>query len=451
MRLITTLLLATIIQQVYAQQPTTNKWDLQRCVDYAIKNNISVRQADVQARLAALQAKQAKLYQYPSASFGTNVGLQNGRSIDPTTNLFTTTQLLSQSYSLQGGAQIFNWNKVQKNIDYASFTAAAALADVERAANDASLSVCNYYLQVLAAKEQIEVTKVQIAQTSSQLEITKKQVDAGSLPELNLVEVEAQLANDSSTFIAAQTTYEQALLTLKATINLDASAAFEVVTPPIDRIPILPLADLQPEPLYVLALTTQPLQKGDSLRMKAAEKNIAVNKASMYPSLNGSYSLGTTFNNKALQYSGTTLSKYPYLNQINDNFRQSVGVGLSIPIFNNGQYKTAYEQSKLNYKTVQLNREQNNITLKNNIYTAYTNAVNSLQKSNAGRKSVGSNQKAYDFALKRYEVGLLSTIDLITNQNNLLKAKLQQISNEYDYVFKMKLLEFYRGQGLKLQ
>ena len=132
-----------------------------------------------------------------------------------------------------------------------------------------------------------------------------------------------------------------------------------------------------------------------------------------------------------------------YSNQLSNNFGQTLGFSLNVPILNNGQYRIAYEQSKLTYKTQLLNKESADLTLKQNIYTAYSNAVSALQKRNAGIKSVESNQKAFDFATKRYELGLLSTIDLLTNQNNLLRAKLQQVSNEYDYIFKMKLLEFY--------
>jgi len=173
-----------------------------------------------------------------------------------------------------------------------------------------------------------------------------------------------------------------------------------------------------------------------------------VNKAALYPSFGGSYSLGTTYNNKAIDY--TTGQKSPYTNQLSDNFRQSLGVGLTIPIFNNGQYRVNYEQSKLNLKNTVLQKDQANQTLKQNIYTAYTNAVNAFEKLNASKKNVESAQKVYDFSIKRYEVGLLSTLELITNENNLITAKLQLVSSEYDYVFKMKLLEFYKGQGLKL-
>ena len=127
-----------------------------------------------------------------------------------------------------------------------------------------------------------------------------------------------------------------------------------------------------------------------------------------------------------------------------------MGINLSVPIFNSGQSRNAYQRSKLDLRNVELQKTQADLKLKQDIYTAYNNATASLQKFNAGKKAVENAQKAYDFALKRYEVGLLGSLELITNQNNLLRAKVQQLSNQYEYVFRMKVLEFYKGQGLKL-
>ena len=132
------------------------------------------------------------------------------------------------------------------------------------------------------------------------------------------------------------------------------------------------------------------------------------------------------------------------------NFGQGIGFNISVPLFNNGQAKIGYEQSKLNLKSYTLQQEQANSKLKQDIYTAYTNAINAFQKLSSGQKTIETSQKAYDFAVKRYDNGLLTTLDLLTNQNNLLRAKMQQVVNQFDYVFKMKLLEFYKGQGLKL-
>jgi outer membrane protein len=467
-------ILLLIPSVLFAQE----KWGLRQLIDYAIKNNISVKQADVQARISALQLKQAELNRWPTASLNTNVGLQFGRSIDPTTNLYTTEPLLYNNFQLQGGAEIYNWGRLKNAQAAANFNAQAALFDVEKAANDVSLNVASYYLQVLQAKEQIEVVTIQVAQTKAQYDDTKRKVEAGALPELNLAELESQLATDSSNLIAAKTSFDQNVLLLKALLNIDMAAPFDVDTPPVESIPIDPIAELQPDYIFSLGKGALPEQKANDLRIKGAEKSIKASKAALYPSIAGFYSLNSTYNNKSYSAVDSTsvnppigktnidgvdyqvyplspftkyeLGKTKYFKQLSDNFSQSIGVGVTIPIFNNGSYRIAYERSKLDLRNQQLQKELTEQTLQSNIYTAYSNAIAALEKYNAGVKAVASAQKAYDFATKRYEVGLLSTIDLITNQNNLLRAKLQQLTNQYDYVFKMKVLEFYKGQGIKL-
>lgn len=466
------LLLLVIPATLFAQE----KWGLRRAVDYAMQNNISVKQADVQARYTALQLEQAKLNKIPTASLGTGFGLQFGRSIDPTTNLFTTTQLLYQNYQLQGGATIYSFGRLKNSQLAADFNLQAAYADVEKTKNDVALNVASYYLQVLASKEQIEIVKVQIEQSKTQYDNTKKKVDAGSLPELNLAELESQLATDSSNLITAKATYDQNLLAMRALLNIDMAAPFEIETPPVEMIPLEPIAELQPDYVYQLAVATQPQQKANDLRIKGAEKSILAAQAALKPSLSGFYSLGSTFNNQAreqtgsfdisqqtgtVDINGTTYKVYSplsypvfgktkYPNQLGNNFSQSVGLNITVPIFSNGNARIAVKNSKLNLENLKLTKDLANQTLQSNIYTAYSNAIASMEKYNASARSVESAQKAFDFATKRYEVGLLSTLDLITNQNNLLRAKLQQLANHYDYVFKMKVLEFYKGQGIKL-
>ncbi len=454
------------------------KWSLRRCVEYAMQNNISVQQADVQARIAALQVKQAQLSQWPNLNFSTNLSLQFGRSIDPTSNQFTTSKFLSQNYGVNGGIQIFNWSKLKNNVSFARFNAEAALEDMKKAANDIGLNVANFYLQVLLAKEQIEVSSIQLQQTHAQYDFTKKKVDAGALPELNLAELESQLATDSSNYMTARATYAQNLLSLKGLLNLDAALPFDIETPPVDEIPLATFGELQPDEVYQLAMANQPEQKAYALRIKSAETNIKINKSAFYPTLSGFYGLGSAYNNQALKVTGSqvvnvpigtvnvggtnynvfptapytvnTYGKAGYLSQLNNNFNQNVGLSLSIPIFQNGSAKINYERSKLDLKNVQLQKLQADQTLKTNIYTAYSNAVASFEKYTLGVKQVAAAQKTYDFAMKRYEVGLLSTFELLTDQNKLLLAKLQQLTNHYDYIFKMKILEYYKGEGLKL-
>ncbi|MFZ4772038.1 MAG: TolC family protein, partial [Ferruginibacter sp.] len=139
----------------------------------------------------------------------------------------------------------------------------------------------------------------------------------------------------------------------------------------------------------------------------------------------------------------------PYFNQLNENFRQSIGLSLSIPLFNGGAARTNWERNKLTVRNLQYQVEAGNQQTKQDIYLAYNNAIVAFEKFNASKKAVESAERSFSFAQKRYEVGMLSTFELISNQNNLLTQKFQYVLNEFDYVFKMKVLEFYRGQGLK--
>ncbi|HEY5406744.1 MAG TPA: TolC family protein, partial [Ginsengibacter sp.] len=140
----------------------------------------------------------------------------------------------------------------------------------------------------------------------------------------------------------------------------------------------------------------------------------------------------------------------PLGTQFSNNFGQAIGISISVPIFNGWQSKANYERSKLNIKTLEYQVLLDNQTLKQDIYQAYNAATVALEKFNSSQKSVDAAQKSYDFATKRYNIGILSTLELITDQNNLFQAKLQYVSNQFDYVFKMKVLEFYKGHGIKM-
>lgn len=461
----------------YAQE----KWDLQQCVDYALKNNISVRQADVQARIYALTYEQSRLTQYPSLNFQANGGYQFGRSIDPATNSFTTNEIFATSQSLNVGLDLFNWFSKRNTIAANKFQAEAYVAGAEKARNDVALNVANAYLQILLNAEQINISEVQVKQSIDQLNIVKKQVDAGALPELNLAELEAQLANDSSTLISAKANYTLSLLQLKAVLNIPAEQPFDVAIPPVEQIPVESLGELDPAVVYNMAIANMPQQKINDLNLKAAEKNVAAVKGQMYPSLRLFGTLDSRYSTQdqllqsfktrpgtavigGVDVGGITypvittdpeiydavFRKRPFFTQLNNNFGQSIGLGLSIPIFNGGQARANWRRAQLNVESVQLQKEADAQTLKQDIYQAHTNAVAALQKFNASKKGVETSQKAYDYAKKRFDVGLLNTLDLITTQNNLFRAKINLVSAQYDYVFKMKLLEFYKGLGIKL-
>ena len=461
---------------VMAQQ--SQEWDLKRCVEYALANNISVKQQDVQARLSELTLKQNKLNQYPNASLGLNSGINGGRSIDPTSNQFTNQQLFFAGASFSTNVTVFNFFSLKNTIAGNQYDYDAAKAGVDKLKNDIALNVATAYLLVLVAQEQVNITQVTVTQSVQNLANTRQRVDAGSLPELNAAEAEAQLARDSSALITNQATLQQNILQLKAVMNVDAAVPFVVVLPPIDKIPVEPIANLDPEKVYQLALVNLPQQRANDLRIKGGQKYVESARSAMYPTFSLFGSLGTNYarNKQGIvefdKYvntpdivntgSGTYPVQAPTYKvvgvtysrlgpQISDNFNQRVGLSVNIPIFNNGTLRTTWQRNKLNLENLQLQKEQDNVTLKQNIYKAYSDATASLQKYEASKRSLATAEKSYDFAQKRYNVGLLATIDLLTNQNNLTTAKVNTVAAQVDYVFKIKVLEFYKGQGLKLQ
>ena len=479
------ILLPVIFINVAAAQ---EKWDLRKCVDYAWQNNITIKQQELQTSFAALSQKQSRLAVYPNANFSNNTGLQFGRSVDPTTNQFTTNQLLFQGFNLNADIIIFNWHRVKNSIVAAELDYKAAQAGVEKARNDIALSVATAFLQALLNREQIAIAQIQFEQTKSQLEITRKRVNAGALPELNAVEIEAQLARDSTAIINAKATADLSVLQLKALLYLDAAAPFEIDVPPVDKIPVDKIADLHPDYVFEMAIQNQPAQKVNKLNLQSFQTNVKVAKAGLYPTISAFLGLGTNFSNSFKSISGVDFTGYTapnpmfgavningtnyflqqaqfnykqssksfgqlwdgYGGQLNNNFRQNFGIALNVPIFNGGNARTAYERSKLNVKNAELTILQADQQLKQDIYQAFTNATSALQRYNATEVTLSASQKTYDFAKKRYDVGLLGTFELITNQNNLNRAMTDKVVAQYEYVFRMKVLEFYKGQGIKL-
>ena len=467
-----------IIPNLKSGAQTPQKWNLLQCIQYAMDNNLLVKQAQIQTRLNELILKQSRLSQYPNLTYGGNVAYSSGRNQDPTSFSLITKSYLSSSMTLQSGVELFNWYSKRNTIAANVIEVDAAKAAVEKQRSDIALIVANAYLQILLAKEQHRIAEVQLQQSQAQLANIRKLVKAGSLPELNAAELEAQVATDSANVISARGNIDINYFFLKTYMNIDASQPIEIDEPPADRIPVENIADLQPEYVYSLALKNLPQQRVNDLKYLAAQKNAQAQRGAMMPTISAFGSLGTSFNNQARNIGGVTFytvpignvtvggtkydvlpaqpfSNYSYtkpglFTQYGDNFRQSIGLSINVPLFNGGILRTNYERSTLNIESLGLQKEQDNQKLKQDIYQAYNAALIALEKFNASKKIVEAAQRTYDFSSKRFNVGMLSTFELTTNQNNLYRAKLEQVLNEFDYVFKMKVLEFYKGQGLKL-
>lgn len=463
-----------------------DKWDLRRCVEYAMANNISIKQADIDSRTAKLSYDQAKMTQFGSANAATALGLNFGRSINQTTNIYTNTQGISQYYTLNANVTLFNWFSLRRSTEANKVLYDARVVMIDKIKNDITLNVAAAYLQALLSKQQVALAITKLGLTKHQLENTKALVNAGSVPELNAAELEVQFATDTAAVITAQESYDINNLQLKAILNLDAAAPFDLDTPPVESIPVEPIATLQPEEVYAIAVGTFPQQKLNDLLISGYQKLVEVSRGRLYPTLSAYGALGDNFFNNLQKQTfvsqppvptqgyaldPVTSAQYPvyvptgeikyssqpffnsfqgYGNQLSNNFGQQVGLQLNIPIFNGNSARTNYKKSQLNVASAKLNKDNDLLALKQGIYQAYYNAVASMEKFEANKKNVVVAERSFDLATKRYNIGMLNTIDYLVNQNSLFTARINVLNAQYDYIFRMKVLEYYKGLGIKL-
>lgn len=458
-------------------QTADDIWSLQRCVQYAIDHNISIKQDSLTARLARYTLKQSVLSQLPSVSANGTYGRSFGRSINPTTNQFVDASYNFLSASGNGNVLLFGWLQVRNNIARNRYALDASLADLDQLKDDISVNVANGYLAALLAQEQVNVSRNQVKVSEAQLYQTRAFAEAGRLPELNVAQLESQVATDSSNLVTAIANYNSAILDLKTLLNLDFANSFSIVAPEVKVQDELNVSLMQPEEIYNKASAHFGSIKASRLRVVSAEKGLVASRAALLPQLSAGYQVGTNwasnYDNITTTLNGyrqvgytdtisgriypvyapdyiTSASPIPFNSQVSNNFRQSVFLNLSIPIFNGWQSQYAVRQAKINLAQQQLNEYNAALTLRQNVYKAHNNALNAIEKYYAAKRAADAAKRALDFAQQRYDLGLTSTVDLLVTQNSDFAAAANLISAKYDLIFKLKVIDYYLGKELKL-
>ncbi|MBX5438371.1 MAG: TolC family protein [Thermoflavifilum sp.] len=457
---------------VFAQE----LWSLQRCVDYAREHNIQIKQAEIQKRLNELILQQSKLSRLPTLSAGINNGFNFGRSIDPTTNQFINKQLYYLGGNVNMSLNLFSGLQKTHTIQANKYALAASQQLERKMENDVALNVATAYLQILLNTEQVKATQQQLDLSLAQLENTRKQVIAGALPESNLADIRAQVASDSASLITAENNLTLAVLQMKAILNLPADAPFAIDTQlNVDAIPLMNLDAITAEDIYEQAVGIQPQILADSLTILADQKQVAAARGALYPTIYLSGSLGTNYASTFTQYHIDTVMvppvqigtvningneykvnslpqteplyrsyRSPLGSQLNNNFNQSIGIGMNIPIFNGYTARTNVKRAQLELLNQKLTAEQNKITLRQDIFQAYADAKGAREQYQASLRALDAARTAYTYATQRYELGLINAVDYLTSQNNLYKATVNMLTAKYNYIFKVKVLEFYQ-------
>lgn len=446
-----------------------SEWNLTQCVDYALKHNIMLQQSELSNEITKNNYTQTKAGILPNLNAGAAHTYNFGRTIDRYTNTFANTQVLSQNFYISSNLVLWSglsqWNNIKAN----QYSYLAGTENVKQQRNDIALNVATAYINVIYCSELYKIAQNQFDITKQQLDQTEKLATAGTLAKSGVFDVKAQLATEEVNVTTADNNFQIAMLTLKQLMNLDSLNNFSVAKPDVE-VQSGDLLSNSVQNIYETALKTQPSIKSADYNLKMAEKSLLAAKGRVSPtiSLNGSVGTGYSglakdvvgFNNvtDTLGYIGTTPFTYerqdpifkdtPFSDQFSNNVNKSIGVTLTIPLFNGLQTVTGVKNAKLNTLYAKLGQDLAEQNLYKNIAQAYANARAALNRYASSKSSVEASEQSFNYAQQKFSAGVISSYDfsvaktrLATAQSNLLQAK-------FDYLFKLKVLDFYQGKPL---
>ncbi|HBH05166.1 MAG TPA: hypothetical protein DDX92_01010 [Flavobacteriales bacterium] len=471
MRIAATLLIITVFFQT---GNTQEYWDLSKCINYALENNLDIQSAGLNRDLSERGVQLAKGQYLPSLNASAYYGFNFGQAIDPFTNQFAVNSVQTGNLNLGLNWTIFNGLQRLNQLEQSRLDLQSNEYAYTNAQYIASLAVTTSYLQILFNIENLKVAEEQIAITRQQVDRTEKLVEAGSAPQGQLYDIEAQLAREDLAKVDAENAMTLSYLDLKQLLRLPGDTTIQILEP----------TDLDEEELKLPeslqgviqnAYNSYPSIKSQEFSLLSAEKGITIAKGVYYPTLSLSGSLGSGYSQNQREIIGATpagtepigfvensletvvaptfntTSRVQEMNvQLENNFNQTFGFALSIPIFNRFQNSFNVNQAKINYAQSENALEREKQQVRQDIERAYADAVAAYKRYYSTEKSMVALQEAFDYAEKRFNVGMINAVDYNLAKNNLTRAKSDLVRAKYEYVFRRKILDFYQGIPLKL-
>ncbi len=424
-------------------QPTAKNWGLQDCIDYAIKQNITIQQSDLQIQVDENNYLQSKASRYPDLNGFANQQFNSGRSIDPFSNQFVTKTINSNNFSLNTSITLFNGFRIDNTIKRNQINVNLSRLSAEQARYDVSLNIALAYLNILLNQELLSVTRQNVLSTQTQLDRTQKLFDAGAVAENDLIDLKATLANNELAVVNAENSIMISSLNLQQLMNLEVSPDFEIVPVEIDALEVNDFNETSQQ-IYQTAEGFLPSIRQAELAVERDEYNIEIAKAGRYPTLTASGSIFTGFSSATSDFDPTKT----FFPQLGDNLRQQLSLGLSIPIFNRWQTKTQINNSLINKTSTELTARNTRIQLRQTIEQAYVDAKSALNTYRAREQQVRALSLTYDNTKIRYEAGAANVVDFNLAKITLDNAKSDLVRAKYDYLFRQKVLDFYQNKPL---
>jgi outer membrane protein len=461
-------ILTMLSQKSFAQQVIT----IQQAVDNALKNNLTIKQAEFSAALSDETLRQSKYALYPTVNGSASYNKNFGRSIDPSSNQYISEQFSSASGSVSAGADLFQGFQKINIIKQNKLLLDADKTNIEKIKNDLILNVVTAYMQILYNKDLLAASEQQLTVAKQTSNREQTLLDAGNKTLADVSQAKSQVAVAELNVTNAQNNLSISYLTLNQLMEQPSDFKFEVRAPLIDDTKV-DKSSYDISNIYSSALNTFPDIKLAALRTAAAEKEIAIAKGNYSPRLSIGGGFGTNYSSGRQEVFSRTLNgttvignvegsnanvvipnyDFTYItqafnNQLKDNFNQNIGLSLQIPIFNGFAARSSVRKAKINYQNYQV---QEQLT-KNNLSKIISQAVVDLRAAEARyvstQNAFNAQKDAFYVVEQRYNVGLVNSLDFSTAQTNRNKAEMDMIQAKYDLIFRAKVIDYYLGKQI---
>ena len=423
-------------------QAQEKQWSLRECCDYAVAHNISIKQQENQCRQQELKLSTAKNQRLPDLSGSVSQSFSFGRGLTAD-NTYTNTNTSNTSFGLNTSVPLFTGFQIPNEIKLNQLNLEAATADLEKAKDDIRMQVAKAYVQILYDMEIADVAVRQIEIDSAQVARLQAFVNNGKASEAELSQQKATLAKSRLTATQAENDYRLAILTLTQLLELPTPEGFSIERPTQEELDALAhVGLLSPDQIYAEALGVKPEILSQQLKLKGTEHSIKIAKAANYPTLSLGGGLGTNY------YTTSGFKSDKFGKQLENNFSQSLGLNLSIPIFNRFRTRNNIRSAQIDRETQQLQLDNTKKTLYKEIQQVYYNTLNAQSKEKSSAEALQSTKDAFLLTQAKYENGKATITEFNESKNNYLRSESDLVQARYENLYQHALLEFYRGKDL---
>lgn len=438
-KLLTTALLAGALLPARAQE----SWSLRRCIDYAIANNISIQQQALSVDEAETNLSTSRNSRLPSLSAGASQNFNFGMFQSQGSGVYESANAASSTnFSLNSSVPVFAGMRINNQIRANELNLKAATENLKKAKENLELQVTALYLDVLFKMEIARVFEQQRDLTAKQVERTEALLAAGKVPRSQLFDIKAQLAKDELNVTTSAGDRELALLNLAQSLSIADPHGFSVVEPSLGDVIVENRSSLRPpEEIYETALGIKPHIREAEYRLQSSQSNLKVTQAAYWPTLN----MGLSYSNGFNQLLGSGITNTPVSDQWKNNKRETVGLTLNVPIFSRLQTRNQVRLSRLDIRSRALELDDVKLTLQKEIRQASQNALTAEAKYASTEKAYEAAAEAFTYAQERYEVGMMTVYEYNEAQTKVITSESEQLQAKYDFLFRAKILDFYRG------